>query len=82
MVVAKASGMSCQTYLTKIVGSEIGAKNVLISPTVGKRLRDEVAYYYNPYSGLSALYITSKKTYPWPIRVTACSAKSSKAPAA
>jgi CubicO group peptidase (beta-lactamase class C family) len=66
MIVAKASGMSYQAYLAKILGSELGTKNVLISPTVGKRLRDEVAYYYNPYSGRSALYIQSKKRYPWP----------------
>jgi CubicO group peptidase (beta-lactamase class C family) len=66
MVVAKASGMSYQQYVTKILGREVGVKNVLISPTVGVRLPDEVANYYNPYFGRSALYITSKKKYPWP----------------
>jgi CubicO group peptidase (beta-lactamase class C family) len=66
MVVAKASGMSYQQYVTKILGREVGVNNVLISPTVGVRLPDEVANYYNPYFGRSALYITSKKKYPWP----------------
>lgn len=66
MVVAKASGMGYQTYMTKVLGSMLGENNVLISPTVGRRLRNEVAKYYNPYFGRSALYITSKRRYPWP----------------
>ncbi len=66
MVVAKASGVSYQEYVTKILGREVGVKNVLISPTVGARLPDEVANYYNPYFGRSALDITSKKKYPYP----------------
>jgi CubicO group peptidase (beta-lactamase class C family) len=66
MIVAKASGMSYQQYVTDVVGSKLGVDNVLISPTVGARLPDEVAHYYNPYTGLSSIYIHSKKQYPWP----------------
>lgn len=66
MIVAKASGMSYESYLTNVLGPELGVSNVLISPTVGKRLPNEVAKYYNPFRGRSALYITSDKKYPWP----------------
>jgi CubicO group peptidase (beta-lactamase class C family) len=66
MIVAKASGMSYQSYMSNVLGSELGVSNVLISPTVGKRLPNEVAKYYNPFRGRSALYITSEKKYPWP----------------
>jgi len=66
MVVAKASGMTYQDYMTNVLDKELGVGNVLISPTVGARLRGEVAHYYNPYFGGSAVYITSKKLWGWP----------------
>jgi len=66
MIVAKASGMGYQAYMTKVLGAALGENDVLISPTVGRRLPSEVAKYYNPYFGRSALYITSKRRYPWP----------------
>ncbi|MBV9718499.1 MAG: serine hydrolase [Candidatus Eremiobacteraeota bacterium] len=66
MVVAKASGRSYRAYLTKILGSELRLSNVAVSPTVGARLPNEVAKYYNPYAGLSALYIDSRRKYPYP----------------
>ena len=66
MVVAKASGKTYEQYLVKVVGPKIGIANILISPTVGSRLPGEVGKYYNAYSGLSALYVTSKKKYPYP----------------
>jgi CubicO group peptidase (beta-lactamase class C family) len=66
MVVAKASGMSYQKYLAKVLEPELAVNNVFISPTVGDRLPDEVAKYYNPYRGRSALYITSHRKYPYP----------------
>ncbi len=66
MVVAKASGTSYESYLMKSVEAKLGLSNVLISPTVGARLPDEVSHYYNPYFGKSALYVRSKKQYPWP----------------
>jgi hypothetical protein len=39
---------------------------VEISPTVGTRLRGEVANYHNPFFGASAVYITSKRLWGWP----------------
>jgi len=66
MVVAKASGMSYQEYVTNVLDKELGTDNVQISPTVGARLPDEVAHYYNPYFGGSAVYITSRKLWGWP----------------
>ncbi|MGA9944195.1 MAG: serine hydrolase domain-containing protein [Candidatus Cybelea sp.] len=66
MVVAKASGMSYQKYLAKVLEPELAVNNVFISPTVGDRLPGEVAKYYNPYRGRSALYITSHRKYPYP----------------
>jgi CubicO group peptidase (beta-lactamase class C family) len=65
MVVAKASGMSYPDFVTR-VARHIGVDNVLISPTVGARLPNEVSGYYNPYNGRSAYYIQSNKPYPWP----------------
>jgi CubicO group peptidase (beta-lactamase class C family) len=66
MVVAKASGMTYQEYMTNVLDKEVGVDNVQISPTVGARLPKEVAHYYNPYFGRSAVYITSKKMWGWP----------------
>jgi CubicO group peptidase (beta-lactamase class C family) len=66
MIVAKASGMSYQDYLSRVLGSALGVNNVLISPTLGARLPSEVAKYYNPFRGRSAFYITSRRKYPWP----------------
>jgi CubicO group peptidase (beta-lactamase class C family) len=65
MVVAKASGMSYETYLSKAVEAKLGIDNVVISPTVGTRAPDEVSYYYNPYFGKSALYIESNRKFPF-----------------
>ncbi len=65
MVVAKASGTTYSRYLASL-GARIGVSNVAISPTVGTRLPNEVASYVNPYSGPSALYVTSNKPYPYP----------------
>jgi CubicO group peptidase (beta-lactamase class C family) len=65
MVVAKASGMSYQEYMTNVLDKEVGVDNVQMSPTVGARLPDEVAHYYNPYFGGSAVYITSRKLWGW-----------------
>ena len=66
MVVAKASGMSYREYLAKVLEPKLNVNNVFISPTVGDRLPDEVAKYYNPFHGRSALYITSHRKYPYP----------------
>lgn len=66
MVVAKASKMSYAQYLAKNVAGPLGVDNVVISPTVGKRLPDEVAQYYSAYSGLSAVFVRSQKQYPFP----------------
>src|SRR5579863_6094579 len=65
MVVAKASGMSYQDYMTNVLDKEIGTTDVLMSPTVGARLPHEVANYYSPFFGRSAVYITSKKWWGW-----------------
>lgn len=66
MVIEKASGMSFAEYVAKYVAGPLGVHNVLISPTIGSRLRDEVAKYYSAYRGLSAIYVLSKKRYPYP----------------
>jgi CubicO group peptidase (beta-lactamase class C family) len=66
MVVAKASKMSYEAYLQHAVAPAIGVRNVFLSPTVGKRLPDEVAKYFNPYTGLSAVYVTSNRQWPYP----------------
>jgi CubicO group peptidase (beta-lactamase class C family) len=65
MVIAKASGLSFADYIAKDVAGPMGLKNVLISPTVGKRLPQEIAKYYSAYKGLSAVYVTSDKRYPY-----------------
>ena len=66
MVIAKASGMSFSDYVAKNVAGPVHAGNVLVSPTVGERLPNEVAKYYSDYSGLSAVYVLSEKRYPFP----------------
>ena len=66
MVVAKASGLSFADYVAKEVAGPLGLTDVLMSPTVGKRLPREVEKYYSSYRGLSAVYVTSKKRYPYP----------------
>ncbi|MBV8530790.1 MAG: beta-lactamase family protein [Candidatus Eremiobacteraeota bacterium] len=66
MVIAKASGLSYSDYIAKNVAGPLGVKNVLPSPTVGKRRPDEVARYYSAYRGLSAVYVRSKDLYAYP----------------
>jgi CubicO group peptidase (beta-lactamase class C family) len=66
MVIAKASGLSFAGYIAKDVAGPMGLKNVLISPTVGKRLPAEVAKYYSANKGLSAVFVRSDKRYPFP----------------
>lgn len=66
MVIAKASHMSFAKYISKTVGGQLKLHNVLQSPTIGKRLKDEVAEYYSAYSGLSAVFINSNKQWPYP----------------
>jgi CubicO group peptidase (beta-lactamase class C family) len=66
MVIAKASGLSFADYIAKDVAAPMGLKNVLMSPTVGKRLPQEVAKYYSAYKALSAVYVRSDKRYPYP----------------
>jgi CubicO group peptidase (beta-lactamase class C family) len=66
MVIAKASGLSFAGYVAKDVAGPMGIKNVLISPTVGKRLPHEVSKYYSAYTGLSAVYVLSNKQFFYP----------------
>lgn len=66
MVIAKASGMSFERYVAKHVAAPLGANNVVVSPTVGARVHDEVAKYYSDYKGLSAVYVVSNKPYRFP----------------
>ncbi|MGA8576150.1 MAG: serine hydrolase domain-containing protein [Candidatus Cybelea sp.] len=66
MVIEKASGMGFADYIAKHVAGRLGARNVLMSPTVGARLKDEVEEYYSASKGLSAVYVLSKKEYPYP----------------
>ena len=66
MVIAKASHMTFGQYLATHVAGPLHVKNVELSPTVGKPLPNEVATYYAPQTGLSAVYITSNKQYPYP----------------
>lgn len=66
MVIAKASGVSFADYVAKKVAGPLGVTNLLISPTVGERLPNEVGKYYSSYRGLSAVYVTSNKRYPYP----------------
>ncbi len=57
--------MSYDAYISQIAAG-LGVNNVLSSPTVGARLPNEVAKYYSPYTGLSAVYVTSSKLYADP----------------
>lgn len=66
MVVEKASGMRFDEYIAKHVAGPLGVRNVLLSPTVGRRLQNEVAKYYSDYRGLSAVYVLSDKRYRYP----------------
>lgn len=66
MVIAEASGLSFAGYVAKDVAGPMGIKNVLISPTVGKRLPHEVSKYYSAYTGLSAVYVLSNKQFFYP----------------
>ncbi len=66
MVIEKAAGMRFAEYVAKHVAGPLGVHNVLISPTVGSRVEDEVAKYYSAYRGLSAVYVLSKKRYAYP----------------
>ncbi len=66
MVIEKAAGMRFAEYMAKHVAGPLGVHNVLISPTVGSRVEDEVAKYYSAYRGLSAVYVLSKKRYAYP----------------
>ncbi len=66
MVIAKASGMNFSDYIATHVAGPLGVSNVLVSPTLGTRLKNEVAKYYSAYDGLSAVYVRSKKRYPYP----------------
>jgi CubicO group peptidase (beta-lactamase class C family) len=66
MVIAKASGMGFEHYVAENVARPLGVKNVLVSPTVGARVEDEVAKYYSNYRGLSAVYVLSNKPYGYP----------------
>lgn len=66
MVIAKASKMTYGGYIAQGVAKPMGLDNVEISPTVGKRLPNEVAQYYSDYTGLSAVFVRSQKQYPFP----------------
>ncbi|HET6277115.1 MAG TPA: serine hydrolase domain-containing protein [Candidatus Cybelea sp.] len=66
MVIEKASRMSFAEYVAKHVAGPLGVHNVLISPTIGSRLKDEVSKYYSAYRGLSAVYVLSKRRYAYP----------------
>lgn len=66
MVIERASGMRFGDYIAKRVAGPLGLRNVLVSPTVGLRLPDEVGKYYSNYKGLSAVYVLSGKRYRYP----------------
>lgn len=66
MVIEKASGMRFDDYIAKYVAGPLGLHNVLVSPTVGQRLPDEVAKYYSDYKGKSAVYVLSGRRYSYP----------------
>jgi CubicO group peptidase (beta-lactamase class C family) len=66
MVIAKASKESFAGYVLHGVAEPLGVKNVVMSPTVGKRVPNEVAQYYSAYEGLSAVYVKSQQQYPYP----------------
>ncbi|MBV8155243.1 MAG: serine hydrolase [Candidatus Eremiobacteraeota bacterium] len=66
MVIAKASGMSFPDYVAKKIAAPLKLHNVLQSRTLGKLLHNEINEYYSAYTGLSAVYVTSSKQYPYP----------------
>ncbi|HEY9084831.1 MAG TPA: serine hydrolase domain-containing protein [Candidatus Tyrphobacter sp.] len=66
MIVAKASGMSYEGYVTQDVAAPIGVHDLVVSPTLEPRLSNEVAHYYSPYIGLSAVYPLSGMHFPQP----------------
>ena len=66
MVIAKASHKTFGQYIAQEVAAPLHLKNVELSPTVGKPLPNEVAHYYATETGLSAVYPTSSKQYPYP----------------
>jgi CubicO group peptidase (beta-lactamase class C family) len=66
MVIAKASGMSFSKYIAEKVAAPMKLHNVLQSPTIGKRLKNEITEYYSAYSGPSAIWVTSSKAWPFP----------------
>jgi CubicO group peptidase (beta-lactamase class C family) len=66
LVIEKATGMRFNDYIAKHVAGPLGLHNVLLSPTVGPRLPDEIAKYYSAYKSLSAVYVRSDKRYPYP----------------
>jgi CubicO group peptidase (beta-lactamase class C family) len=66
MIVEKASGMSLINYVTQVVGKPIGVSNLAVSPTLEPRLPNEVAHYFSPYVGLSAINVTSSALVPGP----------------
>jgi CubicO group peptidase (beta-lactamase class C family) len=66
MVVAKASHASFADFLASDIAAPLHLKNVELSPTAGARLSNEVARYYSPLSGLSAIDVTSQEKVPNP----------------
>lgn len=66
MVVAKASGMTFSRYIASEIAAPLGVDNVKMSPTVGPRVKHEVAKYYSDYSGLSAVFVLSRRRYGYP----------------
>jgi CubicO group peptidase (beta-lactamase class C family) len=66
MVIAKASGMSFETYVAQKIAGPLKLHNVLPSPTIGKPLPNEIKKYYSAYAGPSAIFVTSSKMWPYP----------------
>jgi CubicO group peptidase (beta-lactamase class C family) len=66
MVVEKATGMAFGDYITQHVASPIGVANVAVSPTLEPRLAGEVSHYFSPYTGTSAVNVTSTALVPGP----------------
>lgn len=66
MVIAKASGMTFSKYIAEKVAAPMKLHNVLQSRTIGKPLKNEITEYYSAYTGLSAVFVTSSKPWPYP----------------
>ena len=66
MIVEKASGMSFLNYLKQVVAKSIGVSNLAVSPTLEPRLLGEVAHYFSPNVGLSAVNVLSSALVPAP----------------